>query len=112
MAEKRDVKRDGDHSSYSACVSACVSVCVRWCICKHTACLCCCAYVTRLSVFMSPCVIVCHCLCEQLSVKASLHKCVCVCAHRCTCMYVWWRGRDGGERKGKERHDINNSRGL
>ena len=92
---KGDVRRDRDHSNLSKCV--CVFVCVCLCICEHTARLCFSAYVTRLSVFVPPHVIVCHCLCERLSVSASVWTSgVCV---TCTyvCMAVRWWGRRGGE---------------
>lgn len=36
-------------------------------------------YVTRLTVFVSPRVIVCHRLCERLSVRAAVQTCARVC---------------------------------
>lgn len=41
--------------------------------------LCFCAYVTRLTVFVSLRVIVCHRLCERLSVSAAGRTCACTC---------------------------------
>ena len=56
--EGRREKRPRSFKSLTACVCVCVHLCFS-------------VYVTRLSVFVSPCVIVCHCLCESLSVSAT-----------------------------------------
>lgn len=56
--------------------------------------LCFCAYVTRLTVFVSLRVIVCHRLCERLSVSAAGEPArACACRHTCTRTY----GREEGE---------------
>lgn len=50
--------------------------------------------------------------------RARVCLCVCVRVSTCMCTYVWQHGGgvvvEGGglSKQGKERHDINNSRGL
>ena len=88
---KGDVRRDRDHSNLSECVCVCVFVHM-W---AHGH-LCFSAYVTRLSVFVPPHVIVCHCLCERLSVSTSVWTSgVCV-TRTYVCVAVRWGGGVGG----------------
>lgn len=109
----RDGKRERRPRSFRISLSVWVRVCA-------------CAGARRTSVslrmwldwlFLCLCALLCVTVC--VSSCLSVHLCepvcvfVCVDMHVHECMAVWWGwGEEEGSKQGKERHDINNSRGL